>query len=160
MIRQRVAQSLIVMVVVAFIGWGVQHLMAALGTPRLALPWSIPIVLVVLAIVVVILSLPIRAQMKGKRKARVDPFHALRVLALARACIITGAVCMGLGLGTALYLYLLPAGQGGGETSSAFGTLVGGAIAVTGGIIAEQFCKLPPEDDEGTKAKPQVPAMP
>lgn len=157
MIRLRIVQAGGVAVAATGVTWLVQQLLAMLGAARLLLPWTIPIVLVALAGLVVRLSLPIRARTLGKRKSRIDPFYAMRVLALARACIITGAVCMGLGGGTLLFLYLLPAGQGNAETWSAWGTVVGGLIAVVGGIIAEQCCKLPPEDDDETASRSKTP---
>lgn len=160
MIWQRIWQIIVISAVATAAAWGLQRIVTASGGSRITIPWTIPIILVIIAGVVIGLATPIFRRMRGKRRARIEPTYALRVLALARAAIITGAVFVGAGAGTMVFLELLPSGQGQAETASAFVCACAGLIASVAGIIAEQFCRIPPEEhDEDSKGTPKVPAL-
>ena len=55
-------------------------------------PISLALTLVVVAVAVVLLAIPIRRKVTGKRTEPVDPFYAARVLALAKASSFAGAL--------------------------------------------------------------------
>ncbi|MEQ1737780.1 MAG: DUF3180 family protein, partial [Rhodoglobus sp.] len=79
--------------------------------------------------------------------ARVDPFYATRVVMLAKASALSGALLAGAGLGIAVYL-LGRSVPGVGSISLAFAGAAGAVLLLVGGLIAEHMCAIPPDDDD------------
>lgn len=135
----------------AVAGLLVQQWLAVGGRPGLIPPVSLAIVLVAIALIVVGLAIPVRRAVNGERR-RVDPFYALRVLVLAKASALTGALLAGVAVGSVVFLLTrtVPAL---GSVGYSVGMAVGGVLLLGGGLIAEEMCRIPPptdEDDENT----------
>jgi hypothetical protein len=92
-------------------------------------------------------ALIIRA-VTGRSKSRVDPFQALRVVALARASSRVGALLTGVTLGALLYFTTRPVLPGVGSMWLTIGSCVGAAILMAAGLLAEYLCTLPKDDDD------------
>lgn len=142
-------------VIGAVVGWLLQVGLAAGGSPTFVPPFTSWAVLFVIAVLVLLLGWPVRRSVRGDRRGRddragrrprIDPFYAMRVLMLAKASSITGA--LGLGFGLALVLYAVS--RVGGIATPAFwpSTLlgVGALVLMIAGLIAESWCRIPPED--------------
>ena len=68
-------------------------------------PLTLPITLVVIAVIVVAFAVPIRrARTRGTSTRRIDPFQAMRVVVLAKACSLSGALLTGAASACSLYL--------------------------------------------------------
>ncbi len=96
-----------------------------------------------------------RKAAKSTGAARVDPFYATRVVVLAKASAISGALLAGGAAGFVVFLLtrsLPPVGSIG----SAIVTFVGASVLMVCGLIAEQMCRLPP--DEGDEKREKKPA--
>jgi hypothetical protein len=122
--------------------------LAASGRALIVPPVTLSVTLAVIAIVVVVLALPIRRAIRGKTTLRLDPFRAARTAVLAKACSIMGALVTGLPLGLLLFMLTRTVVA---DTSSILLTVsavVGGALLLTGGLLAEWFCTLPPDDSD------------
>ncbi|MGO1496824.1 DUF3180 family protein [Agrococcus casei] len=91
------------------------------------------------------LAAPVRGAAKGSR--RIDFKYALAVLAAAKAGIVVGALMGGYALGALAFVLTRPVTVGETVVHLAIAAIGGVALAVCG-IIAEGWCKLPPEDDE------------
>lgn len=118
-------------------------------------PITLAITLVIVAVVAVLLAIPIRRKVTGKRKEPVDPFYAARVVALAKASSYAGALLAGLGVGVLVYLLARPIAPGGAMLLNVGAQVVCAAILVTAGLIAEWLCVLPPDDtDKETAGEP------
>src|SRR6187431_3264144 len=74
------------------------------GSKALVPPISLAITLVGVAVIVVALAWPIRRAVKGKATKHLDPFRAMRIAVLAKACSLSGALVLGVGLGITLFL--------------------------------------------------------
>jgi hypothetical protein len=119
-----------------------------------AVPWTVPALLALLAAGILLAAWPIRQYIKGKRR-RIDSLRAATILALAKSCSLAGAALTGLYLGIALVgataLHSAPAWTRLWQGLAAAGAAVVLAVA---GRLAEWFCRLPPEADDPTAAHP------
>ncbi|HEY6800840.1 MAG TPA: DUF3180 domain-containing protein [Agromyces sp.] len=114
-------------------------------------PLSLPITLVGVAVLVVALAWPIRRAVKGKNTKHLDPFRAMRTAVLAKACSLSGALVFGFGLGITMFLITRSVVPATGTVWLALATAIGAALLMAGGLIAEYFCTLPPDDTEPEK---------
>lgn len=137
----------------AVIGFLLELTLAAASIAVLVPPASLPITLVAIGAIVIAFAVPIRKATHGTATRRIDPFRAMRVAVLAKACSLSGGLLAGTGLGILVYLLsrsVLPA-------SSAIGlavvAMIGGAILLAAGLVAERMCTLPPSDDDEKHAK-------
>ena len=132
----------------AVLGWLGQAALAAGGAPSLIPPVTLVVALVGIAAIVLGLGWPIRQAVRGKRTRRVDPFFAMRVLVFAKASSLTGALLTGAAAALVVYaltrsaLPLLPV------VWADVLTLLGAAALVVAGLVVENWCRIPPEDQE------------
>ncbi len=132
-----------------------ETLLASSGQAIVIPQLGLPVALVAIAIILILLALPIRRLTHGKAKAPVDPYYATRVVMLAKACALAGALLAGLGLGVVGYLLTRSVLPSGGQIGLAVSTLVGSGILLAAGLIAERMCTIPPESpDEEADPKP------
>ena len=110
-------------------------------------PISLAITLVGVAVIVVALAWPIRRAVKGKATKHLDPFRAMRIAVLAKACSGSGALVFGAGLGISLYLLTRSVVPSASTVWLAIATAIGAALLMVGGLVAEYFCTLPPPDE-------------
>ena len=128
--------------------------LAMRGEPVLVPPLSLAVGLVLIAALLVALAWPVRAAARGEK--RIDPFYATRVVVLAKASALAGALLLG-GAGGILTYLLSRAVVPIGSTLTAAGTLVAAVILLIAALVAEHFCALPPDDDEQQEAAAAAP---
>lgn len=130
----------------AVIGWLLQVGLASSGSPSIQPPATLYSVLFVLAFGLVLLGRPVRRLVRGKARRPVDPFFATRVLMLAKASSLAGALLVGAALGLLGYAV----SRTGGFSTPAFwpDVLTGiGALALCiAGLVVEWWCHIPPQD--------------
>jgi drug/metabolite transporter (DMT)-like permease len=134
---------------IALIGFvfafGLNLTLAVRGQPVLVPPSSLALGLVLTAALLVALAWPVRRAAAGER--RIDPFYATRVVVLAKASALAGALLAGAAGGLVSYL-LSRSVVAIGSTLTATGTLVAAVILLIAALVAEHFCRLPPDEDE------------
>ena len=118
------------------------------GAKAIVPPLSLPITLTGVAAVVVALAWPIRRAVKRKTTKHLDPFRAMRTAVLAKACSLSGALVFGFGLGITLFLITRSVVPAVDTVWLALATAIGAGLLLAGGLIAEYFCTLPPDDTE------------
>lgn len=132
------------------LGWGLETILLSRSAPLVVPPLVAAITAVVVAVVVVAAAWPIRRSVRGSG-TRVDPFHATRVVAFAKASALVGALFSGAMLGILVFLLtravVLPA-----LLVPAVAGLVGSVLLLVGGLVAESFCLLPPDDEDPAAA--------
>lgn len=138
-----------VMVAVALIaalaGFGLNLIMVGSGRAALLPSFTFGVSSAALAFALLGLALPVRNAAKGNR--RIDYRYAVAVLAASKAGIIVGLLIGGYGLGALVFVFTRPVTVV--ETVVHLSITVAGGVALAVcGIIAEGWCKLPPEDDE------------
>jgi hypothetical protein len=120
--------------------------LVAAGRATLVPPPTFPVSLVVIAAVVVALGWPIRQTLHGKRTARLDPFRAMRVVLLAKASALVGALLGGASLGVVAHLLSRPVAPSGTDIGLTVFSIVASLAALAAGLIVEQWCRIPPDD--------------
>ena len=121
------------------------------GSKAIVPPISLAITLTGVAVVVVVLAWPIRRAVKGKATKHLDPFRAMRTAVLAKACSLSGGLLFGFGLGITLFLLTRSVVPAADTVWLAFATAIGAGLLMAGGLLAEAFCTLPPDDPEAEK---------
>jgi len=91
---------------------------------------------------------PVHRVATGSSKERVDPYYATRVLLLAKASSLSGALFGGFAGGVLLFVLSRGVGVAVGSLVPAIVAVVGGVGLLVAGIVAERMCTVPPADDE------------
>lgn len=155
--RTRATPIIALTLVGLVLGFLIEITAAATGMPILVPPVTLPVTLVVIAGLVVSLAWPVRQATRRKATRRMDPFWAMRVAALAKASSLSGAVLLGAGLGIVLYILTRSVVPAVASLWLAIGTALGAVLLLAGGLVAELFCTLPPDDDdEGARGDAHV----
>ncbi len=143
------AGTIVVLVVSGILaGWFIDTGLTAAGQHVIMLPITLPPVLVVIGGIVVLLALPIFRLTRGTARKYVDHLYATRIVMLAKASSLTGALITGVALGICGYLLSRAVLPGFTQFSLPIATVVGAAILLAAGLLAEWFCTIPPADEE------------
>lgn len=140
-----------VLVIVGLLGavgsWLVEVALVSVGSPTMTPPATLGIAAGIIGVVVVVLAVPVYRVARQMPGATVDPFYATRVVLLAKASSIGGALSAGV-TGAILVFQLTRAvvPAVGSVTASAI-AVTGAVVLLVGGLVAEKMCTLPPDDD-------------
>lgn len=138
------------------VGFLLELSLAASGLPMLVPPVSLPLTLVIIAIIVVAFAIPIYRAVHGKVRVHINPFQAMRVAVLAKACSMAGAILVGAALGMLGYLLTRSTLPSTGAIGLAIGAAAGAVILLIAGLVAEHLCTLPPPRDDDKQAHAPV----
>lgn len=119
----------------------------AAGWAIIVPPYTLPLALVLITAILLTLAWRIRQSTRGKAARRIDPFIAMRVAVLAKASSLSGALLLGLGVGIVGFILTRTVIPAVASLWLAIGMALGAAILLAGGLLAEHFCTLPPDDD-------------
>lgn len=138
------------------VGFLLELAAAASGVPIVVPPLSLPFTLVAVAVIVLLLAWPIRQSTREAGKAPVNPFFAMRVAVLAKSSSFTGSLVLGLAVGIVLYLLTRSVVPALGSVWLAVAMVVGAAILLVAGLVAEHFCTLPPTKNPDNPGEARV----
>jgi hypothetical protein len=158
MTRSTPTSLLIVGTVGTVIGVLVQAGLAAMNLPKLRPEFSLALTLLVVGAAVIALAVPVRRATRGNPMHRVDPFYATRVVSLAKASALGGALIAGVGLGLVIELAVRSGAPGADAYLRVLSVLGGGVALLVGGLVAEYLCVAPHRDDDEPEGGPQAPA--
>lgn len=139
------------------LGFLTDQLLTATKQPTFTPAVTLPIVLVLMGAFCLIFAWPIRQQVRGKKRGRVDALRAFRTVTFARAASVTGAFAVGFTVGLLLFILTRPADPPVGSITLIGVTIAAGIVLVVCALIAESFCVLPKDDDDdpaGLNAEP------
>ena len=139
---------LVLFLIGAGTGWLVELMLVGSGRPSLVPPFTLGTALALIGILVVLLALPVWRVVRKVHGAKVDPFYATRIVLLAKASSLTGSLLTGLAAAVVVFLLTRSVVAAAGSVGMAVTTLVGAALLLIGGLVAEKMCTLPPEDEE------------
>lgn len=130
------------------IGYLLEVWAASGGRPLMIPPVTLPLTLVVVAGVVLAFAIPIRRAVTGNSTRMIDPFRATRVVSLAKASSLVGALLAGFGAGILIFLITRPVLPGVASMWLAALSAAGAAVLLVAGLVAEHLCRLPKDDDD------------
>lgn len=140
------------------VGWLLQVGLTAGGSPTFVPAATLWAVLFVLAGAVLVLGWPVRRSVHGRQKVRrrVDPFYAMRVLVLAKASSLTGALLAGASAALVVWSVSRPDLPFAPAFWPDVVTFAGAVALLAAGLTVETWCRIPPEDraELPTKAVP------
>ncbi|MGL4339616.1 MAG: DUF3180 family protein [Rhodoglobus sp.] len=148
MTRTRPLTLLLLAVLGGVLLWFVELALASSGRAVLIPPITLGVALLGIGLIVVVMALPVRRVSKRLANARVDPFYATRVLMLAKASSLSGALLGGGGVGIVCYLLSRSVLPTSGAVIMSISTVVGALLLLVAGLLAEQMCAIPPDDDK------------
>lgn len=143
MSRTRPLSLLVAVLVGAVALYGMNILLAMRGVAVLVPPVSLAVALFLIGVMLVALAWPVRKAATGERP--IDPFFATRVVVLAKASALAGALLAGAAAGILIYLLsrlVVPLGS----SLTAGATLVAAVALVAAALVAEHWCSLPPDE--------------
>ena len=146
----RPSSALLVALVATAVAWFALDLWTASGGRLLPLPWFAAIAIAVVAVVVLVLGWEVRRSVRGERPTPVDPLAAARVVVLAKAAVYGGAVLVGWYAGQALVLVSDVSVTRGERLVVAGASAASAAVLAGAGLLAQRWCRLPPDDEGGT----------
>ncbi|MGV8895251.1 MAG: DUF3180 family protein [Rhodoglobus sp.] len=132
--------------------WFVETALAASGRAVIIPPVTLGLALLLIGIIIVAMALPVRRVARGVARARIDPFYATRVLVLAKASSLGGAVLGGGGLG--IVGYLVSRSVVGAPVTMSVTATVGAILLLVAGLVAEHMCTIPPDDTKSDDGSP------
>ena len=155
MTRTRPALLAVLALVAAVAAFALQLGLAAVGLSKIVPQVTLAVTLVLIAVVVVALALPVRRATRGAGerapdappRPRVDPFYATRVVLIAKASAVAGALLGGAAAGIVIELIVRPVSTS-ASLWAGVAMLVGGMLLLVAGLLAESWCVLPPDDDD------------
>src|SRR5690554_6530300 len=141
--------SILTLLLCGIIGAGAglltQTYRSGVGFAPLSPPLSLPASLLVIAIVLFILAHRLKKAIASERKTTVNPFHAVRLLAAARAAQFTGCLFAGFGVGLIVTILNRISQLSVTVWLPMVLTTVMAVVLLIAGIIAENACRIPPE---------------
>lgn len=135
------------------IGWLGQVALTASGSATIVPPITLTAGLIAVALVVIGFGWPIRQSVRGKRDQAVNPFFAMRVLVLAQACSLVGALLTGAAAGVLLYDLSRSVPPPPATLVAVVGAAVGSVCVVVAGLLVESWLRIPPGDDTEVEPK-------
>ncbi|PSL36857.1 uncharacterized protein DUF3180 [Labedella gwakjiensis] len=121
---------------------------ASRGAATIVPPLSFSLTLVVVGAIVVGFAVPIHRRVRGRSDRSIDPFQATRVVSLAKASSLAGALLSGFGLGILAFLLSRSTLPGIASLWLAVAATVGAVVLTVAGLVAERLCTLPKDDDD------------
>jgi hypothetical protein len=156
MTRTRSTTLIALLIAGAAVGWFVENALLMSGRALLIPPLTLGATLLIVGVVLLALAWPIRQTTRGRRPGRVDPFRATRVVLLAKASALAGALLAGVTGGVLAFVLARPVLPGASSVGMAVAATVGAVVLLVVGLVAEHWCTVPPDDRDD--ARPGDPA--
>jgi len=128
-------------------GFLLEYWATTTGRSLIVPPITMPLMLVVIAGILVGFAIPIRRSVSGASNKRIDPFHATRIVVLAKASSLVGALLTGFGAGLLIFFLTRTVLPGVGSMWLAIASCLGAAVLCAAGLVAEHLCTLPKDED-------------
>ena len=142
----------IIAVVTLVLAWLVSRLAIGNGYTPTVVPWTMPIVCVIGAVLALVFAWPVRQYQQGKNPG-LDALRAARAAVFAQASAYAGVL---IGAGFLGYALALADHWGHGPRRdvaiSALIAALAALILLIGGLIAEHWCRTKPPEDPSSSA--------
>ena len=162
----RLSSALVAAALTAGLGWLLLDLWSRQGGRTPPQSYAAAVAVLVVAAVVLVLGWEVRRSVRGERTPPVNPLAAARVAVLAKAVVYGGAVLAGWYAALGLAALDDAAGVRRERLISAGISTAACAVLVVAGLLAQRWCRLPPDDDpeglrdDGQRVAPPGPRHP
>lgn len=150
MTRTKPAHLVLLAAFGAVAAWLLELVLVSTGRAVIVPPFTIAVVLALLGVIVAAMAWPVRKVSRRVEGATVDPFYATRVVVLAKASSLGGALLAGAGAGVIAHLLSRTVVPGVGSVAMSIAMTAAAVLLVIGGLLAEHWCTIPPDDDDAT----------
>ncbi|KQQ25554.1 MULTISPECIES: DUF3180 domain-containing protein [unclassified Frondihabitans] len=116
---------------------------------------TLGLVLLAIAAIVISLAVPVFRVARGRTKERIDAYYATRVVLIAKASSLSGALFGGFVGGMLIYMLTRGVSVPASSLVPTVIGVVGGVVLLVAGLVAEHMCSIPPEDGDSDKGQPQ-----
>ncbi|PPF53158.1 DUF3180 domain-containing protein [Clavibacter michiganensis] len=151
MTRTRSTTLIALLIAGAAVGWFAENALLMSGRALLIPPLTLGATLLIVGIVLLALARPIRRSTLGRTPGRVDPFRATRVVLLAKASALAGALLTGITGGVLAFVLARPVLPGASSVGLAVAGTVGAVVLLVAGLVAEHWCRVPPDDRDDSR---------
>jgi hypothetical protein len=134
------------------LGWAAQVILVANGRSMTVPPVSLTVVLVLIGVGLISFALPVYRSARGTATQPVDPFYATRVVVLAKASSVAGALFAGAGASILVFVLTRPVVPAVGSISVTVAAVVGAVLLLAAGLVAERMCTLPPDEENSDRS--------
>ncbi|WP_309621210.1 DUF3180 family protein [Salinibacterium sp.] len=134
--------------------WFIETALASSGRAVIIPPITLGVALLLIGIIIVLMALPVRKVSRGVAHARVDPFYATRVVMLAKASSLGGAILGGAGISIVGFLLSRSVVAAPGAVTMSVTSAAGALLLLVAGLVAEHMCALPPDDTRPGNTRP------
>ena len=159
MTRTTPASLVLLAVLGGAVMWFIETALATSGRAVVLPPITLGVALLLIGVIIVAMALPVRRVSRGVAHARVDPFYATRVLMLAKASSLGGALLGGGGLGIVGYLLSRSLVASPNAVTMSVVTAAGALLLLVAGLVAEHMCSIPPDDEKRDVGAPDPRGM-
>lgn len=146
--RTRPSTLIGVALVAAVAGFALDAALTSRALPVVVLSPALGLTLVGIGVALVLMAMPIRRHARGTASRPVDAFYATRVVVLAKASSLCGALFGGFTLGGLVYLLSRSVVPALGSVLPSVIAVVGGLVLLVCALVAERMCTVPPRDDD------------
>ncbi|BDZ48821.1 hypothetical protein GCM10025867_10620 [Frondihabitans sucicola] len=142
--RTRISTIISIVVVAAVAGFAFDAALAATLHPVFVPAMTLGLVLLAIAAIVISLAVPVFRVARGRTREPIDAYYATRVVLIAKASSLAGAIFGGLVGGMLVYVLTRGVSVGAGSLVPTVTSVVGGIVLLVAGLIAEYMCTVPP----------------
>lgn len=150
------ARTLTLLAVVGLVlGVSALRLLQAVGGPGLPMPWAVTAVPLAASALILWFAWPVHRWASGRRDRPLDPHRAARTVVLAKSATVAAALLAGWYAGQAAWLWWASSIEVYRDRAAvATAAAVGFLVLLAAGLVAQYWCRLPPEDDEHGAGRP------
>jgi hypothetical protein len=146
--RTRISTIVSILIVAAVAGFAVEAALAATLHPVFVPAMTLGLVLLAISAIVVSLAVPVFRVARGRTREPIDAYYATRVVLIAKASSLAGAIFGGAVGGMLAYILTRGVEVGASALVPTVTSVFGGVVLVVAGLVAEFMCTVPPSDDD------------
>lgn len=144
--RTRISTVVSFLVVAAVAGFAFDATLAATMHPVASPAITLGLVLLAIAAIVISLAVPVFRVARGRTRAPIDAYYATRVVLIAKASSLAGAILGGFTAGMLVYTLTRGVAVEASALVTTIVAVVGGLVLLVAGLVAEFMCTVPPDD--------------
>ncbi|ROQ37204.1 uncharacterized protein DUF3180 [Frondihabitans sp. PhB188] len=146
--RTRVSTIVSFLVVAVVAGFAFDAALAATLHPVAVPSITLGLALLAIAAIVISLAVPVFRVARGRTHEPIDAYYATRVVLIAKASSLAGALFGGFVGGMLVYMLTRGVSVAAGSLVPMVVSVVGGVVLLAAGLVGEYMCTVPPDDDD------------